>query len=98
MSTLIDEGLDTDSLTLLGLDWSFAIPCDSVDENGEPDCDNPAEWKIQISCCGHVFFFCDLDKNHQLDAMEHAAYVTHLPPAPGACGSQNVRVLSVERL
>ena len=53
-------GLDIESIE--HLDFEFAPPCDSRAEGG---CDNVAEWKGVLACCGSTMLICQecLDKN-----------------------------------
>lgn len=97
MSTLIDEGVDTDTITVL--DFDYAIPCD-MNKFSEtvPNCENVAEWKITLSCCGTNLFLCQEHLDSILEAMARDDVIfTH--PKPYGCGNEMVKpIAAAEKL
>ena len=53
MTTTVNE---TDFEVIEFLDFDFAPPCES-----EQGCDQTATWRVQLSCCGKVYLFCEED-------------------------------------
>lgn len=46
--------LDEDIMLIEHLDWDHEVPCEQLEY-----CQNEAEWKFTVSCCGKMLFFCD---------------------------------------
>lgn len=55
-ATILDAGLDTDSIDLL--DFDYAPPCDATDENDVP-CPRVAVFLLVKKCCGTKFLACE---------------------------------------
>lgn len=91
----VDMGLDIESIE--ALDFEYAPPCDW----NEGDCGKTAEWKMVVSCCGHMFLFCEQHKVTQLMLVEQVlasgGQIDHTD-APHACGAMDIRIILVERL
>lgn len=89
---ILDEELDTSWLDSLDL----GIECDMIIKKGVR-CPNVAVWKIVLSCCGQMLFFCTECKDYTLSEYKRAGDSQHMPPSPGACGtSRGVKILSVD--
>lgn len=59
-ATVIENDLDTDLLSVL--DFEFAPPCEVP-----KGCDNTAEWKVTVSCCGQMYLMCQVCVDHLLE-------------------------------
>lgn len=98
MSTMIDEGLDTDTISLL--DFEHDIPCDmNKYSTTAPSCDEAAEWKITLSCCGASLFLCQEHFDSILEAMARKNIIfTH--PKPYGCGANDIThpITAAERI
>lgn len=60
MSTMIDNDLGTDILSML--DFEHAPPCEVP-----RGCDGTAEWKVTVGCCGQLYLMCQECVDHLLD-------------------------------
>lgn len=78
--------LDEDIMLIEHLDWDHEIPCDQI-----AHCDNEAEWKFTVSCCGKMLFFCNSCFEDTMDA-KRTCGITH-----NTCGTESIDILNPER-
>lgn len=78
MSTIMEEALDSDMFVVL--DFDYEVPCDMN------QCDNAAEWRTVIVCCGRTVLYCDEDFQNILEAI--GTYTFLCDADSGGCGSK----------
>lgn len=61
---------DTDWLTLI--DFESETACEAGIGGTMEDCDNPAEWRITVSCCGKSLLVCDYHNQQNINWTEAA--------------------------
>ena len=91
---------DLDFSVLDALDFEHEVPCDwnTLPSNSGPACEDAAEWKIVVSCCGAFFFWCDKHKDEEIQIMaKFPNGIGHLE-LDGGCGSTTSNIFSVERI
>lgn len=93
-STGIEHGLDIEILNFL--DYEHSIPCDA--RSKDQTCDKPADWQVMLSCCGAVYFFCDMHLQFHLDALSEGMMFSHTNK--DGCGAEYIKnpFLSIEKI
>ena len=81
--------LDNDLELITDLDFDVEEPC----EQQRPECDDSAEWKLYLSCCGIPYYFCNNHKVKNMELFERDTIV-HCKK----CEALNVTLLHVERI
>lgn len=96
MTTTIEEtGVDTESITLL--DFEYAPECEYREISGTEDCDDPAEYKMVLSCCAEVWLCCEDHMLHLVNVIKTSFMAQHNPKW-GGCGAYPIHFTLIERL
>lgn len=92
---MIDEEVDTDFIHLL--DFHYATICEFRQHTGEEECDEAAEFRLVLSCCGEVWLLCEDHMLRVVNFVKNANMPEHNPKW-GGCGGMPVHFTIVERL
>jgi hypothetical protein len=94
-ATIIEEEVDTDSITLL--DFSYAPECEFRQHTGEEQCEEQAEYRLVLSCCAEVWLLCEDHMLRVVNFVKRARMPEHNPKW-GGCGGMPVHFTIIERL